>query len=258
MAKPSTPAPTFDVWRQRAAELSIRSNAFIDGAFVESLDGKRFDCVSPIDGKVIASVAECGVADVDRAVLIETDTAEEATCQPRAWVKQRSRWLKGYMVTWAVHMRQPRRLWRELGPRRFWGVQVLFLGTISQFLLAPVLWSCWLLVAGLPHPLAGLPAPLLWALTGLFLASEAVNIATGLIGLAATRHRGLMLWVPTLSLYFPLGALAAAKGVWELIGRPFYWDKTTHGHHTPADDTNDDTSPTESAPPPLVPALSAS
>ena len=193
-----------------------------------------------------------------RAELIETDTAEEATCQPRAWVKQRSRWLKGYMVTWAVHMRQPRRLWRELGPRRFWGVQVLFLGTISQFLLAPVLWSCWLLVAGLPHPLAGLPAPLLWALTGLFLASEAVNIATGLIGLAATRHRGLMLWVPTLSLYFPLGALAAAKGVWELIGRPFYWDKTTHGHHTPADDTNDDTSPTESAPPPLVPALSAS
>lgn len=172
-----------------------------------------------------------------RAELIETDTFEEATCQPRAWVKQRSRWLKGYMVTWAVHMRQPRRLWRELGPRRFWAVQVLFLGTITQFLLAPLLWSCWLLALGLPHPLSGLPAPLLWALTGLFLASEAVNIATGLIGVVATRHRGLMLWVPTLSLYFPLGALAAAKGVWELIGRPFYWDKTAHGHHTPDTDS---------------------
>ncbi|MBI1219242.1 MAG: glycosyltransferase [Rhodobacteraceae bacterium] len=185
-----------------------------------------------------------------RAELVETDTAEEATSHPRAWVKQRSRWLKGYVVTWAVHMRQPRRLWRELGPRRFWAVQVLFLGTITQFLLAPLLWSCWLLMFGLPHPMAGLPAPLLRALTLLFLASEAVNIATGLIGLAATRHRGLMPWVPTLSLYFPLGAIAAAKGVWELIGRPFYWDKTAHGHHVAADD------PPSAGPDPPVAALS--
>jgi len=77
MAQPSTPAPTFDVWRQRAAELSIRSNAFIDGAFVEARDGKRFDCVSPIDGKVIASVAECGVADIDRAVAVARAAFED-------------------------------------------------------------------------------------------------------------------------------------------------------------------------------------
>jgi cellulose synthase/poly-beta-1,6-N-acetylglucosamine synthase-like glycosyltransferase len=193
-----------------------------------------------------------------RAELIETETAEEATCQPRAWVKQRSRWLKGYMVTWAVHMRNPRRLWRELGPRRFWGVQVLFLGTITQFLLAPLLWSCWLLAAGLPHPLSGLPAPLMWGLVGLCLTSEAVNIATGLIGIAATRHRGLMFWVPTLSLYFPLGALAAAKGLWELIGRPFYWDKTAHGQHIPTDEAPDHTSSPATNAALGDPALSAS
>lgn len=68
MAKPSTPAPSFDDWRRRAASLTIRSQAFIDGAFVDALDGKRFNCVSPIDGKVIAEVAECSAADVDRAV----------------------------------------------------------------------------------------------------------------------------------------------------------------------------------------------
>ena len=58
--------------------------------------------------------------------LIDTVTQEEANCRALPWVKQRSRWLKGYAMTWAVHMRDPRRLWRELGPRGFIGVQPTF------------------------------------------------------------------------------------------------------------------------------------
>ena len=56
-------------------------------------------------------------------------------------------------MTWGVHMRDPRALWRELGPRRFLGFQIQFLGSLSQYLLAPILWSFWLLSLGLPHPL---------------------------------------------------------------------------------------------------------
>lgn len=68
MTKPSTPVPGFDDWHRRAAGLTIRSRAFIDGAFTDALDGRRFACVSPIEGKVIAEVAECSAADIDRAV----------------------------------------------------------------------------------------------------------------------------------------------------------------------------------------------
>ncbi|PKU24221.1 aldehyde dehydrogenase [Telmatospirillum siberiense] len=57
-----------DIWRQRAEALCIRSQAFIGGRFTDALDGRRFDCVSPIDGRVVARVAECSDADVDRAV----------------------------------------------------------------------------------------------------------------------------------------------------------------------------------------------
>ncbi len=78
--------------------------------------------------------------------MIETVTQEEANCRPLPWIRQRSRWLKGYAMTWAVHMRSPRRLLRDLGPRRFAGFQVLFLGTLSQFVLAPLFWV--LLAAG--------------------------------------------------------------------------------------------------------------
>jgi cellulose synthase/poly-beta-1,6-N-acetylglucosamine synthase-like glycosyltransferase len=165
-----------------------------------------------------------------RTELIETTTLEEANCRPLPWIKQRSRWIKGYMMTWAVHMRHPRLLWRQLGPRRFWGFQVLFLGSIAQFLLAPILWSFLLLPLGFPHPLyAALPVPAIWAMSIVFFLAEASNILIGALGLGRTAHRLSLLWVLTLKVYYPLASLAAYKGLAELVTRPFYWDKTTHG-----------------------------
>ncbi len=165
-----------------------------------------------------------------RTELIQTVTLEEANCRPIPWIKQRSRWIKGYMMTWAVHMRQPCLLWRQLGPRGFLGFQVLFLGTIAQFLLAPLLWSFLLLPFGFDHPLyAALPVAAVWSIAGVFFLSEAANIFIGALGLGRTRHGLSPLWVLTLKVYYPLASLAAYKGLLELATRPFYWDKTTHG-----------------------------
>lgn len=165
-----------------------------------------------------------------RTELIDTVTHEEANCRPLPWIKQRSRWIKGYVMTWAVHMRQPRLLWRQLGPKGFLGFQVLFLGSIAQFLLAPLLWSFMLLPFGVHHPLsAALPTPALWALAIIFFLSEAANIVIGALGLGRTTHGLSLLWVLTLKVYYPLASLAAYKGLAELATRPFYWDKTTHG-----------------------------
>ena len=165
-----------------------------------------------------------------RTELIETVTQEEANCHFWPWIRQRSRWIKGYAITWAVHMRDPHRLLRDLGLWRFIGVQLLFLGSLSQFVLAPLLWTFWAVPLGLWHPLEGVVSPLQFGiLAGLFVTAEVVTIGVGIHSIASTRHRGLWPWVPTLHLYFPLAAIAAYKGIWELIVRPFYWDKTTHG-----------------------------
>ena len=162
--------------------------------------------------------------------LIDTVTEEEANCRFWPWIKQRSRWLKGYAITWAVHMRSPRLLWQQLGPWRFFGVQLLFLGTISQFLLAPMLWTFWVLPFGLPHPVnALLPTGAFRAIVIAFAASILVDILIGMLAVRGPKHRFLMSWVPTLYCYFPMAALASYKGVFELITRPFYWDKTAHG-----------------------------
>src|SRR5271155_4103098 len=59
---------TRDGWLARAAALNIEGRAFIGGAYVAAVDGATFAKVSPIDGKVFAHVADCGLADIDRAV----------------------------------------------------------------------------------------------------------------------------------------------------------------------------------------------
>jgi len=180
-----------------------------------------------------------------RTELIETVTEEEANCRFWPWVKQRSRWLKGYAITWAVHMRNPRQLLRDLGPWRFFGVQLLFLGTISQFLLAPLLWTFWVIPFGLPHPVTSLgAAPLVWAIIIAFLASEIVSLLVGVLAVLREKHRFLIPWIPTLYVYFPMAALASYKGMLELVTRPFYWDKTSHGVFTaPLDDDEGTVSP---------------
>lgn len=166
-----------------------------------------------------------------RTELIETVTFEEANCRVWPWIKQRSRWLKGFMVTYLVHMRQPRQLLRDLGARRFWGFQVFFLGTFGQFMLAPVLWSFWIMAFGFSHPVRELlPPPVMLVIGGLFAMTELLTLCIGLIAVSGPRHRFLLRWVPTMFIYFPLGVVAVYKALHEMTFKPHYWDKTEHGH----------------------------
>lgn len=71
--------------------------------------------------------------------LIPTVTYEEANCRPWRWVRQRSRWLIGFMITYIVQMKDPIQLIRDLGFLRFMRLRMIFLSTFSQFALAHVL-----------------------------------------------------------------------------------------------------------------------
>ncbi len=163
--------------------------------------------------------------------MLPTTTREEATHRPLPWIRQRSRWLKGYLITWMVHMRAPRLALRQLGPRAFWGMQVHFLGGLSQVICAPFLWLFWLHAAGGAHPAAPLlPGGALPWLIALFVGAEALNAAIALIGLQRSGHRRLGWMILLMPLYHAMGHAAALKALWEMVHRPFHWDKTAHGH----------------------------
>ncbi|TDK43247.1 glycosyltransferase [Antarcticimicrobium luteum] len=169
-----------------------------------------------------------------RTEMLDTVTYEEAACRPWPWVRQRSRWLKGFMVTYLVHMRHPAQLWSDLGPRRFLGMQAFFLGTLGQFLLAPLIWSFWMLALGLPHPIGPLvPHSVLEAGITLSISAEVLAMLIGLVAVSSPERRFLQGWVPTLTLYYILGIVAVYKAMYELFLKPFYWDKTRHGQVRP-------------------------
>ncbi|MFY2765021.1 aldehyde dehydrogenase [Arenimonas sp. MALMAid1274] len=63
-----TPPKTRQDWECLAAGLSLPHQAFIDGRYVDAASGQAYDCISPIDGRVLARVAECGARDIDLAV----------------------------------------------------------------------------------------------------------------------------------------------------------------------------------------------
>ena len=79
MTTPSTAAD----WRARALALEIDGRAWIDGRHVPAASGETFDCVSPIDGRLIARVAATDVPDVDRAV-----TAARRAFEDGRWCRQ--------------------------------------------------------------------------------------------------------------------------------------------------------------------------
>lgn len=163
-----------------------------------------------------------------RTELINTVTMEEANCRTVAWIRQRSRWLKGFMVTYLVHMRQPLTLWRDLGSRRFIGFHMVFLTTLSQFLLAPLLWWLWAVAFGLTVPGLGTGVIPSWLSIALLL-SAASNLTAWIAACEISGRPKLVGWMPTMMLYFPLATIGAYKGLIELLFAPYYWDKTEHG-----------------------------
>lgn len=169
-----------------------------------------------------------------RTQVIDTTTGEEASRRPVQWIRQRSRWLKGYMMTYAVHMRRPLALLRELGAWQFIGFQVHFLTALTHFMLAPLLWLFWLVIFGVDLPLITLDtAPAMRGLALAFLGFELMIMALGAIATRRPGRRFLWLWLPSLHLYWPMGSIAMWKAMIEMVARPFYWDKTPHGLSAP-------------------------
>ncbi|MEQ9257799.1 MAG: aldehyde dehydrogenase [Roseovarius sp.] len=57
-----------DYWREKAATLAPRTDAFIDGAYRPAASGARLACVNPATGRSFCDVADCDAEDVDLAV----------------------------------------------------------------------------------------------------------------------------------------------------------------------------------------------
>ncbi|HEY2716384.1 MAG TPA: glycosyltransferase [Solirubrobacterales bacterium] len=165
-----------------------------------------------------------------RTIMMDSTTLEEANTRIDNWVRQRSRWIKGYIQTWLVYMRHPLRLLRDVGFKGFFSFQ-LMVGGAFIFLINPFFWALttvfFLTQAGLIQDL--FPGWVYFlAAAQLFLG----NFVFMYLGMAAASRRGYYGLAPyalMLPLYWGLMSLAAWKGFLQLFTNPFYWEKTEHG-----------------------------
>lgn len=164
--------------------------------------------------------------------VMSATTFEEANKHVGNWIRQRSRWIKGYMQTWLVHNRHPLRLIRAVGLKGWLGFQLLVGGTVWVFLANPIMWAffiVWLLADPAWLDRLFFDWVQIIALISLVLGN---GIAIGLNILAVLGRRGnrhLVAFALSNPLYWTLHSIAAYKALWQLIRRPFYWEKTTHG-----------------------------
>jgi hypothetical protein len=168
-----------------------------------------------------------------RTIMLDSRTLEEANTRIGNWIRQRSRWMKGYMLTYLVHMRRPLALLRQIGAWRFLGVQLFVGGNFVGNLINPPLWALTMLWASnklSPWTTLELFPPQFWY-PAVFVLVIGNGAALGFTCLAA-RRRGLFdlqPYVLTLPLYWVLAAIATYKALYQLFTRPFYWEKTDHG-----------------------------
>jgi cellulose synthase/poly-beta-1,6-N-acetylglucosamine synthase-like glycosyltransferase len=173
-----------------------------------------------------------------RTEIVESTTFEEANAALLPWIRQRSRWQKGYLITWAAAMRQPGRLWRDLGAWRFLGLQVQIFGAVMGFLLAPLLWSFTLKPFGVWHPMDAVLSPFGYGLLATIMVTGLVgSIAISFFACRAPHLRHLRPIAPLVEPYYLFGTLSAWIALLELMARPFFWAKTNHGRYgaVPAD-----------------------
>ena len=166
-----------------------------------------------------------------RSETITRPTLEDAPEKLLNWGRQRTRWFKGWMQTWLVHMRYPRRLLEEVGMMRFAVAQLLLGGMIVSALAQIVFVGTLVWIAVLA---AGGAAIGSYHVALLFI--DAFNILIGYTAFLILGWRTLkpgerawsrraMLWIPA---YWLAISLAAWRAIWELYRRPHHWEKTDH------------------------------
>ncbi|ABD08803.1 Glycosyl transferase, family 2 [Rhodopseudomonas palustris HaA2] len=166
-----------------------------------------------------------------RVGVVDSTTFEEASCHAGNWIRQRSRWMKGYMQTFLVHTRRPLHLLRSIGPLGFLGFVFFIGGTVLAGLINPVFWlmfAIWLF--GLANGFDQLfPEPLLYLSLFNLLAGNGAFI---FLNMLAPIRRGWLNLIPyslTAFGYWVMISIASYRGLWQLLRNPFYWEKTDHG-----------------------------
>lgn len=163
--------------------------------------------------------------------MLNTTTWEEACSHLGFWIKQRTRWLKGYIQTYLVHMRNPFALVRDLGVMNFGHFQLLIGGIVFSFLINPFYWVLailWFLMR--MEIFTSLFPPAVFALGAICLfAGNFGFIYVGAVGCYRRGYYDLVKFALLAPIYWVMMSYAGWRAFVKFLSNPFHWEKTKHG-----------------------------
>ncbi len=166
-----------------------------------------------------------------RTALMDSVTLEEANSDFINWMRQRSRWGKGYLISWLVVMRHPWLLLRDVGWRATLSMQLTLGGTFGVALLNLAVWVLTLLWILAQFDFIAYLFPT-WIYYAGMIEMLFGNFFFLYMGLWAAHHRRTfdLNHAAVLSpVYWLMASLAMVKAGMQAVSKPHYWEKTVHG-----------------------------
>ena len=171
-----------------------------------------------------------------KTAILDSTTLEEANSGLFNWFRQRTRWIKGYMHTYLVHMRKPKDFisdWRDPHVITF---QLIVGGKVLSMLINPFMWVLTITYFAFRAQVGGtiesfFPAPVLYMGVFSFVFGNFLYMLYYMIGCERLNHDNIIKYVFLVPFYWLGMSLAAYISIFELIHRPHHWSKTNHGLH---------------------------
>jgi glycosyltransferase involved in cell wall biosynthesis/O-antigen/teichoic acid export membrane protein len=171
-----------------------------------------------------------------RTAIIDSTTHEEANSGYFNWYSQRSRWIKGYIQTYFVHMRNPQNYFKEGRAKDFFLFQLIVGGKIISLFINPIMWGITICYFLFRADIGGFietffPDPILYMGVFSLIVGNFLYLYYYMVGCVKRGHDSLIKYVFFVPFYWLAISAAAWRGVYEIIVKPHYWAKTVHGLH---------------------------
>jgi glycosyltransferase XagB len=171
-----------------------------------------------------------------RTAVMDSTTYEEANSGMMNWFDQRTRWIKGYIQTYFVHMRSPHHFLKHLPDPHVITFQLIVGGKIASMLINPIMWgvtiSYFLFRSTLgPQIEAFYPTPILYLAVLCIIFGNFLYLYYYMVGCAKRGQWSLIKYVFLVPVYWLAMSAAAYTAWYRLVKQPHYWSKTKHGLH---------------------------
>jgi cellulose synthase/poly-beta-1,6-N-acetylglucosamine synthase-like glycosyltransferase len=169
-----------------------------------------------------------------KTTVLDSTTYEEATSRSKTWLFQRSRWIKGYLQTYLVHMRHPLQALQQGHFRKFFSLQLIVGAWTVVLFINPFMWALsliYLLFRPVQLYTILFPGPILYLGAFCLIFGNFFYVYIHLIGCLRRKEYALMKWVLLIPFYWVMMSASAYIAFYQLIVKPHYWEKTQHGSH---------------------------